>query len=86
MGPTWDATSPMLPEWMIPMAAGSDVASESADTITWSDGSTQDTLMVVADETITITATSGDSGCSQNVIITVTELECGDPEATNYAP
>jgi len=76
----------LLPEWMIPMAAGSDVASESADTITWSDGSTQDTLMVVADETITITATSGNSGCSQNVIITVTELECGDAEATNYAP
>ena len=76
----------LLPEWMIPMAAGNDVVSESEETITWSDGSTQDTLVVVADETITITATSGDSGCSQNVIITVTELECGDAEATNYAP
>ena len=42
--------------------------------------------MVVADESITITATSGDSGCSQSVIITVAELECGDAEATNYAP
>ena len=76
----------LLPEWMIPMAAGSEVASESEDTITWQNGSTQDTLMVVADESITITATSGDSGCSQSVIITVAELECGDPEATNYAP
>ena len=76
----------LLPEWMIPMATGSEVASESEDTITWSDGSTQDTLVVVADETITITATSGNSGCSQNVIINVTELECGDAEATNYAP